>query len=111
MRTGTVLFVDDEPKILNSLKRLIRNEPYRALFAQSGQDALDLLEKESIHVIVTDLNMPEMNGLALLTRIEQKFPHTIRLVLTGLDDQESVIDAINRGYVYRYILKPWDTRS
>ncbi len=108
MEKQTVLFVDDDERVLASLKRLLRTEPYRALFAQSGQAALDLMERESIHVIVTDLGMPGIDGLELLKHVEQKYPESIRLVLSGLDDRASIIDAINRGNVYRYILKPWD---
>ena len=108
MRTGTILFVDDEGDILKSLKRQVRTEPYESFFVQSGQEALDLLEKESIQVIVTDLHMPKMDGLSLLTRVEEKHPDIVRLVLSALDDKDSILDAINSGHVYRYILKPWD---
>lgn len=108
METRTVLFVDDEREILNSLKRMLRAEPYVSLFAQSGQEALDLLDTESVHVIVTDLCIPEMDGLALLKQVEQKYPDIIRLVLSGHGDRDSILGAINRGNVHRYILKPWD---
>jgi len=108
MEKRTVLFVDDEGAVLNSLKRLLRSEPYESLFAQSGQEALDLLERENIQVIVTDLSMPEMDGLTLLMHIKQKHPDIIRLVLSAHGDRDSILDAITRGNVYRYILKPWD---
>lgn len=108
MRTRKILFVDDEQEVLNSLKRALRAEPYEALFVKSGHEALDLMKKESIHVIVTDLAMPEMDGLALLKQVEQKYPDIIRLVLSGRGDRDYILDAINRGNVYRYILKPWD---
>lgn len=108
METLTVLFVDDEIDILNSLRRFLRSEAYRSLFAQSGKEALHFLERESIHVIITDLGMPEMDGLALLKQVEQKYPDSIRLVLSAHGDRDSILDAINNGSIYRYILKPWD---
>lgn len=108
METRTILFVDDERAVLNSLERVLRSEPYASLFGQSGQEALDLLDTESVHVIVTDLCMLEMDGLALLKQVEQKYPDIIRMVLSVHGDRDSILDAINKGSVYRYILKPWD---
>ena len=108
METRTVLFVDDEIEILNSLKRLLRAEPYQSFFAESGQEALGILERETIHVIVTDLGMPEMDGLALLKQVQERYPDIIRLVLSVHGDRDSILNAINRGNVYRYIFKPWD---
>jgi signal transduction histidine kinase len=104
----TVLFVDDEPEVLSSLKRLLRTETYDLLFAQSAREALDLLERERVHVIVVDLRMPEMDGFELLKRVEQKYPDIIRMVLSGRDDRDSILNAINSGNVYRYIVKPSD---
>jgi signal transduction histidine kinase len=104
----TVLFVDDEPEVLSSLKRLLRTETYDLLFAQSAREALDLLERERVHVIVVDLRMPEMDGFELLKRVEQKYPDLIRMVLSGRDDRDSILNAINSGNVYRYIVKPSD---
>ena len=108
METRTVLFVDDEREVLSSLKRMLRTEPYESFFAQSGEEALHFLEGENIHVIITDLGMPEMDGLALLKQVEQKYPDTIRLVLSAHGDRDSILDAINNGSIYRYIFKPWD---
>ena len=108
MNNKTVLFVDDEQFVLTSLKRLLWNKPYRCLFAVSGKEALGLLKKEDIHVIVSDLSMPEMGGLALLEEVEQKYPDIVRLVLSARTDSATVLEAINRGQVYRYIAKPWD---
>ncbi len=104
----TVLFVDDEQQILSSLKRMLRREPCDVLFAQSAQEALDLLETDSVDVIVTDLRMPEMDGFELLKKVEQKYPDIVRMVLSAHEDSQSVLNAINRGNVYRYIVKPAD---
>ena len=108
MNNQTVLFVDDEQFVLSSLKRLLRSESYRCLFAGGGKEALDCLEKEDVHVIVSDLSMPEMDGLALLDKVGQKYPDIVRLVLSGRKDSDTVLEAINRGQVYRYIVKPWN---
>ena len=108
METRKVLFVDDEPNILNALKRLLRSEPYECCFAIGGKAALDLLEKEAVHIIVTDLGMPEMDGLTLLRHVQQKYPDIVRLVLSGRADTGSILKAINSGNVYRYIVKPWN---
>ncbi|UCG99667.1 MAG: hybrid sensor histidine kinase/response regulator [Deltaproteobacteria bacterium] len=108
MKTRTVLFVDDEIQILNVLKRLLRVEPYQAFFAESGQEALSILEKETIHVIVTDLGMPKMDGLTLLKQVQERYPDIIRLVISARDDRDSILNAINKGNVYGYIVKPWN---
>jgi len=107
----TVLFVDDEHQVLNALRRLLRAEPYESLFAQGCREALDLLDMKAIHVIVTDLSMPEMDGFQLLKQVEKTHPETVRLVLSARDDRASVLDAIKCGSLYRYILKPWDGKE
>ena len=108
METRTVLFVDDEIDILNSLKRLLRAEPYQSFFAGSGHEALGILEKEAIHVVLTDLGMPEMGGLALLKQVRERYPDIIRLVLSVHGDRHSILNAINRENAHRYLVKPWD---
>ncbi len=108
METRTVLFVDDEIDILNSLKRLLRAEPYQSFFAGSGHEALGILEKETIHVIVTDLGMPKMGGLALLKQVRERYPDIIRLVFSVHADRDSILNAINRENAHRYLVKPWD---
>jgi len=108
METRTVLFVDDDRLIISALKRIAKKEPYRSLFSPGGREALDLLKEETVHVIVTDLGMPGMDGLALLKYVQQSYPHILRLVLSGFADKKSILNAINRGNVYRYIVKPWN---
>ena len=111
METRSVLFVDDDRDVLNSLKRMLRTEPYESFFAQSGEEALHFLERENVHVIITDMGMPDMDGLSLLNKVEQRYPDIVRLVLSGQGDRNSILDAINKGHVYGYILKPWDNRG
>jgi signal transduction histidine kinase len=107
----TVLFVDDEAEIIRALARVIRQEPYTAIFAGSGQEALNMMAMQPVHVIVTDLKMAHMDGTQLLEQVTRRFPLTIRLVLSGLDDSASIMDAIRAGQIYRYILKPWDSHE
>jgi len=111
MENRTVLFVDDESDILNSLRRALRAEPYQSFFSESGQEALSVLEKKSIHVIVTDLSMPDMDGLTLLKHVQQRYPDIIRLILSAHGDSNSILNAINEGNVYWYIVKPWGNKE
>ena len=107
MEERTVLFVDDEEKVLSSLKRGFLNEPYETLFANSGQEALEILQSNHVHVIVTDMRMPEMDGLELLRAVKEEYPHIIRMVLSGQSQIKNVLAAINQGEIFRFVTKPW----
>ena len=104
---ATVLFVDDEEQVLKSLKRGFLDEPYKKLFAISGKDALEILEKKEIHVIVTDMRMPEMNGLELLKIVKEKYPDVVRMVLSGYAQISTLLTVINQGEIFKFITKPW----
>lgn len=106
-----VLFVDDDPQILNAIRRVIRKESYDARFAAGATHALEIMTQIQVQVIVCDLNMPEMNGLALLKRVQHDYPETLRIVLSAVTDIDQVIEAIHVGNVYRYITKPYDRRE
>lgn len=109
MMPQTVLFVDDEPNVLNALKRLFRKEGYNLLFARSGKDGLALMEEgEKPAVIISDQRMPEMNGAEFLSRAKEIAPDSVRLMLTGYSDIHAAMDAINQSGLFRYILKPWN---
>ena len=107
MEKRTVLFVDDEELVLASLRRGLLGEPYNALFASSGKEALKILEQNEVHVLVTDMRMPEMSGLELLKTVREKHPHIVRMVLSGYTQVTTVLTAVNQGEVFRYITKPW----
>lgn len=102
-----VLFVDDEENILNSLRRGLIDEEYTCLFAKSGNEALDLLQKNKISVIVSDMRMPGMDGLALLKEVKVKYPSTVRIVLSGYNQLQQVLATINQVDVFKFITKPW----
>jgi response regulator RpfG family c-di-GMP phosphodiesterase len=104
----TLLFVDDELSILSSLKRLFRPHGYRIFTAGGGADGLALLEKETVDLVVSDMRMPEMDGAHFLEQVRNRWPHIVRILLTGYADVGSTIAAINRGEIYRYVAKPWD---
>ncbi len=107
-----VLFVDDEEHILNSLRRLLRKEPFRFYSATSGEDGLQVLqENPHIQMVVSDQRMPGMCGTDFLARVKAGYPDTIRIVLSGYAEAHAVMDAINQGEVYRFIAKPWDDES
>jgi len=104
----TLLLVDDEVNILSALKRTLRRNNYRILTAESGSAALALLDEHKVDVIVSDQRMPEMTGVQFFTQAKQKFPDTVRIILSGYTELQSVTDAINEGAVYRFVTKPWD---
>lgn len=104
----TLLLVDDEPNILSSLSRLLRREGYTILTAVSPLVAFDLLARHPVQVVISDQRMPEMSGTEFLSRVRQLYPNTVRLVLTGYTDLESVTGAINQGAIYKFLTKPWD---
>ncbi len=107
----TVLCVDDDENILNSLKRLLRKENYKLRFASSGVEGLEILEKNAIHLIICDQRMPEMSGMEFLSIVKVKFPNTIRIVLTGYTEVDAITESINNGYVYKFFLKPWNDEN
>ncbi|MBK9443057.1 MAG: EAL domain-containing protein [Comamonadaceae bacterium] len=107
----TLLLVDDEPNILNAIKRLLRREGYRILCAESAAQGLDLLATHRVQVVISDQRMPVMTGTEFLSRVKELYPDTVRLVLSGYSELESLTDAINKGAIYRYISKPWDDDS
>ncbi len=102
-----ILVVDDEPEILFSLRSLLRRD-FEVYTAESGAEALRILQEQPVHVILTDQRMPQMTGVELLSRARGSHPEAIRIVFTGYADIKSVVDGINRGRIYRYLTKPWD---
>jgi DNA-binding NtrC family response regulator len=101
-----IMIVDDEAANLRLLERLFRQD-YNVLTAESGADALSLLEQHDVALIITDQRMPGMSGIELLRRTMTIRPHMVRIILTGYTDVESLVEAINSGRVYRYVTKPW----
>ena len=103
-----ILFVDDEPQILKSLQRMTRSLRADCHFVESGAAALAAFEEEPFDVVVSDMQMPNMDGATLLAHIAQQHPESIRIVLTGYSEEHLIMNAINEGRIWGFIRKPWD---
>jgi DNA-binding NtrC family response regulator len=105
-----ILFVDDEPEVLSLLRRTFpEEEGYLTLTASGGEEALALLEARPIDLLITDQRMPGMTGIGLAMRARQLRPDLTVILLTAYTDPGELLEAINQGEVYRYLVKPWDT--
>jgi EAL domain-containing protein (putative c-di-GMP-specific phosphodiesterase class I)/CheY-like chemotaxis protein len=104
----TLLLVDDEENILSSLRRLLRRDGYTILTATGGKAGLELMATHPVDVIVSDQRMPGMTGVEFLQKAKQMDPNSVRMVLSGYTDLQSVTDAINEGDIYKFLTKPWD---
>jgi len=102
----TILIVDDDKHILNIFSQMIRLRGYEPLTAQNGKQALDILSKKNVNVVITDVRMPEMNGMELLTIIKKKYPDTDVIVITGYASTDDAVKAMKCG-ASDYILKPF----
>ncbi len=104
----SILLVDDEANILGSLRRLLRREKYELLTATSAEEGLKILEQKEVNLIISDQRMPGMQGVEFLKKAMELYPDTIRIILSGYTDVDTVTAAINEGRVYQFILKPWN---
>lgn len=104
----TLLLVDDEPNIVNALKRLLRRDGYHIITAADGAEGLQRLAENRVDVIVSDQRMPGMTGVEFLHRAKAQYPDTVRMVLSGFTELQSIIDAVNEGAIYKFLTKPWD---
>lgn len=103
----TVLYVDDEEPIIASVKRLFRKEKFNLLTASSGEQGLEILKNNKVHLVISDQRMPQMSGTEFLTRVKTNYPDTMRILLTGYTEINSIQEAINKGNIYKFLLKPW----
>ncbi len=104
----TLLFVDDEPGVLNALQRIFMDENYTILMADSAEKALKILAETPVHLLVSDHRMPGMSGAELLKAVREQYPEIIRIMLTGFADVNSIMGAVKDGAVYKFITKPWN---
>ncbi len=107
MENRTVLFVDDDEIVLQSLERGLLDEPYNKLFVKSCKEALEILQREEVHVIVTDMRMPDMTGLELLRIVRKEYPYIIGIVLSGYEQDTALQTAVEQGEIFWLIPKPW----
>ena len=108
MQETKILCVDDEKNILQSLQRIFFDEPFTVFTAESAAAGLKILESQGCQIIISDYRMPDMNGVDFLNVVRKRWPHTIRLVLSGYADVASIVSAINEGEIYKFIPKPWN---
>jgi response regulator RpfG family c-di-GMP phosphodiesterase len=102
-----VLYIDDEVNNLSAFKANFRRV-YDVYTAESAAEGRKILESTDIEIILTDQRMPEMTGVEFLESIVKEFPNPIRILLTGYTDMQALIDAVNKGQIYRYLNKPWN---
>lgn len=107
-RRRTLLLVDDEENIVAALRRLLRRDGYQILTANSGGEGLQCLAEHEVDVILSDQRMPGMTGVEFLRRAKELYPGTVRMVLSGYTELQSITDAINEGAIYKFLTKPWD---
>ena len=106
-----ILFVDDEKQILRALKRLFVSSEYDVHFAESGEKALELIEASDFDLLVTDIRMPEMDGLELLRQVKSESPLTLRVALSGYTDNKKIYSALEDNLAKLYLFKPWDNKE
>ena len=104
---NTVLFVDDEINVISAIRRAVSDETYKSFFASSAREALEMMAERDFSVIVTDMRMPGMDGLSLLKIVKEKYPRTVRVVLSGYTQLSQMLATINLGEIFKFIAKPW----
>lgn len=109
-RKHSILVVDDEPYILPTIRALLATE-FEVVTAASADEAKKVLDRRKVEVILSDQRMPGQSGVELLEWVRQNQPETVRLLMTGYSELDDAVDAINRGHVYYYLLKPWRTED
>lgn len=105
-----ILYVDDEENNLISFKASFRLK-FNITTAISADEAMSILEKKPIEIIITDQRMPNMTGIEFLEKVVKKYPDPVRILLTGYTDLSAVIDAVNKGKIYHYLSKPWTEKE
>lgn len=103
-----LLLVDDEANILSALKRVLRPDGYHILNAANGEQGLELLQQEAVDVIISDQHMPGLSGADFLRQARNLRPDTIRIMLSGYTELQSVTDAVTEGAIYKFLTKPWN---
>jgi len=111
MRERTILFVDDDCIVLRSIARDLLDEPYNVFFARSGEEALQILSHQDVHILVTDIRMPEMDGIELLKIVTKEYPHIVKMVLSGYTNTTDLTKAIHQEGVFKFIPKPWNLQE
>lgn len=109
--TERIAFVDDEELVLGTLSRIFENEPYEVYTFDTPSKAVEALKQHAFCLVVSDQMMPEMDGTEFLAQVRERWPDTVRILMTGYAETETVIRAINQGSVFRFVSKPWEIRE
>ncbi len=104
----SILIVDDNPNVLSALKRSLIDEPVNVYTAGSGVEGLNILKQHKMKVVISDEMMPGIKGTELLSIVKDRYPETLRIILTGHASLEAAISAVNNGEIYRFFTKPWN---
>lgn len=104
----TALFVDDEPAVLRFVARALQGSPVEVLTASGAEEALALMRRRAVDVLISDIDMPGMTGIELIKLVRVEFPETLRMLLTGAGTMDRALAAINEGEVHRFLGKPFD---
>ena len=104
------LYIDDEKSNLTSFKAAFIRD-FNIFLAESAADGLDILRNNEVHVILTDQRMPEKTGVEFLSSILEEFPNAIRILVTGYTDMDALVEAVNKGHIFKYISKPRDNEK
>jgi len=102
----TLLVVDDEPDVCDSVHDLLRRE-FKVLKARSAAEGCQLMKDNEVHIIMTDQRMPQISGVELLSKVRARNPKAVRMLFTGYADLDAVIAAINQGHIFQFLKKPW----
>ena len=111
MDASNILIVDDEQNVRSSVKRALHDEPYHVYLAGSGEEALKILSEHPFKVILSDVNMPEMDGFELLEKVKEAYPDIISVIFSGLSEVQLILDIVNARQIERYLTKPWNTED
>jgi two-component system, NtrC family, sensor kinase len=103
-----ILFVDDEPNVLNAIKRILVDDDYEIYTAGSATEGVAIMKDNKVQVVVSDYRMPDINGIEFLREVNEHWPETVRIVLSGYADIASIVAAVNEGQIYKFIPKPWN---
>lgn len=111
MALATILCVDDELEVLEALTRVFRKSEFNVITANSAAEGLDIIRKQRIDIVISDLKMPEMDGNQFLRKVAATSPEVSRLMLTAFTEIDDVLKAINEGRIFGYLKKPWNNRE
>ena len=110
MEQINILYIDDEQNNLSAFKANFRRD-FNVFLALSAKEGTEILKNNDIHIILTDQRMPDMTGVEFLSSIIEEFPNPIRILVTGYTDMEALVNAVNKGHIFKYISKPWDNEK